>query len=241
MDAERLIAMISEVDEPPRLLDPPKDAGLTVNNIKAQRALPILDALANVLVGPVSGETIAVGIQTDEQNVILMLASDNATSNEVGYHDYQADSDEELPVEMASDIYDFEFAVYRFSFPGIQRRLTKVYGAMDSRSHAFGRFIEFPPVDVSTKLMQELKEIYEMVEYIYEAVVPSEQALSANNAQFQDLCITSDTLVDAVEDPFKDTDLSRESQKLDTNYLNFSLIGYLKKIISPPCSVEKLE
>ena len=60
-----------------------------------------------------------------------MLASNNAASNEdvrhvnaiwhhqklaAGYHIYQADSDEELPVEMASDIHDFEFAVYRFSF-----------------------------------------------------------------------------------------------------------------------------
>lgn len=36
--------------------------------------------------------------------------------------------------------------------------------------------------------------------------------------QLQNLCITCDTHVDAVEDFFKDTDLSRELQKLDTDY-----------------------
>lgn len=58
-----------------------------------------------------------------------------------------------------------------------------------------------------------------MVEYIYEALVPSGQALSENNAQFQDLCITFDTLVEAVEDLLKNTDLSAEWQRLDTNNL----------------------
>lgn len=121
--------------------------------------------------------------------MILTLASNSVVSDEVvhhadiiwhhlqkpakGYHDYQAGSDEKLPIETESGIYDFEFAVYSSSFPRIQRRLTKMHGAMDSRFHAFGRFMEFPLAEVTTELMKELKSIHEMVEYIYEALVPS--------------------------------------------------------------------
>ena len=69
-----------------------------------------------------------------------------------------------------------------------------------------------PSWEATTELMKELKSIHEMVKYIYEALAPSGQVLSANNAQFQDLCITFDTLIEALED-LKNTNLSRELQK----------------------------